>query len=139
MKKTKTLLSLSFILLLFISSNSSATPLSFSGKEVTLDFKTNIEEVLKNKKELSFLLIADFTNEELKSWEKQVKSDENVKQIKLSKASNNNGWDVVLILKNEINRSNAKMLFSFSLKADYIIIGNEKMLFNVFVSKHVPN
>ena len=139
MKKTKTLLSLSFILLLFISSNSSATPLSFSGKEVTLDFKTNIEEVLKNKKELSFLLIADFTNEELKSWEKQVKSDENVKQIKLSKASNNNGWDVVLILKNEINRSNAKMLFSFSLKADYIIIGNEKMLFNVFVSKHIPN
>ncbi len=139
MKKTKTLLSLSFILLLFISSNSSATPLSFSGKEVTLDFKTNIEEVLKNKKELSFLLIADFTNEELKAWEKQVKSDENVKQIKLSKASNNKGWDVVLILKNEINRSNAKMLFSFSLKTDYIIIGNEKMLFNVFVSKHVPN
>lgn len=139
MKKTKTLLSLSLILLLFISSNSSATPLSFSGKEVTLDFKTNIEEVLKNKKELSFLLIADFTNEELKAWEKQVKSDENVKQIKLSKASNNKGWDIVLILKNEINRSNAKMLFSFSLKTDYIIIGNEKMLFNVFVSKHVPN
>ncbi len=139
MKKTKTLLSLSFILLLLISSNSSATPLSFSGKEVILDFKTNIEEVLKNKKELSFLLIADFTNEELKAWEKQVKSDENVKQIKLSKASNNNGWNVVLILKNKINRSNAKMLFSFSLKADYIIIGNEKILFNVFVSKHVPN
>jgi hypothetical protein len=139
MKKTKTLLSLSLILLLFISSNSSATPFSFSGKEVTLDFKTNIEEVLKNKKELSFLLIADFTNEELKAWEKQVKSDKNVKQIKLSKTSNNKEWNVILILKNEINRSNAKMLFSFSLKADYIIVGNEKILFNVFVSKHIPN
>ncbi|MCW8898277.1 MAG: hypothetical protein OQJ96_06455 [Flavobacteriales bacterium] len=139
MKKTKTLLSLSLILLLFISNNSSANPLSFSEKEVTIDFESNLEEVLKNRKELSFLLIADFTNEELKAWEKQVKSDENVKQIKLSKASNNKGWDVILILKNEINRSNAKMLFSFSLKADYIIVGNEKILFNVFVSKHIPN
>lgn len=139
MKKTVLLLILSVLL----STNSevfSSIPLfSFSGKEVTIDFKTSLEEVLKNRKELSFILIANFTDEELKDWEKQVKSDENVKQIKLKKFSDNKGWEVVLSLKDELNRSNAKMLFSLSLKADYIIIENEKMLFNVFVSKHIPN
>lgn len=139
MKKTILLLILSVLL----STNSkvfSSPPLySFSGKEVTIDFKTSLEEVLKNRKELSFLLIANFTDEELKAWEKQMKSDENVKDIKISKSADNEGWDIVLVLQNEINRSNAKVLFSFSVKADYIIIGNEKMLFNVFVSKHIPN
>lgn len=131
------------ILSVLLSTNSkvfSSIPLfSFSEKEVTIDFKTSLEEVLKIKKELSFLLIADFTDKELKAWKKQVKSDENVKDIKINKLTKNEGWDVVLVLQNEINRSNAKMLFSFSIKADYIIIGNEKILFNVFVSKHIPN
>ena len=139
MQKTILLLILSVLL----STNSkvfSSTPFfSFSGKEVTIDFKTSLEEVLKNRKELSFLLTANFTDEELRAWEKQVKSDENVKDIKISKLADNEGWDVVLVLQNEINRGNAKVLFSFSVKADYIIIGNEKMLFNVFVSKHIPN
>ncbi|MDT8411904.1 MAG: hypothetical protein RQ875_05550 [Vicingaceae bacterium] len=135
----KTLLLTLFVILFSNSYFSSTHFYSFSGKEITIDFKSNLEEVLKNKKELSFILIANFTDEELKAWEKQVKSDENVKDIKISKSSGNEGWDVVLVLQNEINRSNAKMLFSFSLKTDYIIIGNEKMLFNVFVSKYIPN
>ncbi len=136
----KNILLLILSVLLLNSNIFSSTPFySFLGKEVTLDFKTDLEEVLKNRKELSFILIANFTDKELKSWEKQVKSDKNVKDIKINKSTKNEGWDIILVLQNEINRNNAKMLFSFSIKADYIIIGNEKMLFNVFVSKHIPN
>ncbi|MBQ19171.1 MAG: hypothetical protein CMD31_00295 [Flavobacteriales bacterium] len=140
MKKTVVLL---LLLVLLLNSNifsSTPTPLySFSGKEITIDFKTTLEKALKNKKELSFLLIANFTDEELKKWRKQLKSDKNVNHVKLSKSSENDGWDVFLTLQNEINKDNAKILFSFSIKADYIIIENEKMLFNVFVSQHIPN
>lgn len=139
MQKTILLLILSVLLLTNSKVFSSIPLFSFSEKEVTIDFKTSLEDVLKIKKELSFLLIADFTDKELKAWKKQVKSDENVKDIKISKSAKNEGWNVVLVLQNEINRSNAKILFSFSIKADYIIIGNEKILFNVFVSKHIPN
>lgn len=139
MQKTILLLILSVLLLTNSKVFSSIPLFSFSEKEVTIDFKTSLEDVLKIKKELSFLLIADFTDKELKAWKKQVKSDENVKDIKISKSAKNEGWDVVLVLQNEINRNNAKILFSFSIKADYIIIGNEKILFNVFVSKHIPN
>lgn len=139
MQKTILLLILSVLLSTNSKVFSSIPFFSFSEKDITIDFNASLEEVLKNKKELSFLLIADFTDKELKAWEKQVKSDENVKHIKLKKSSDNKGWEVILSLKDELNRSNAKMLFSLSLKADYIIIGNEKMLFNVFVSKHIPN
>ncbi|MDF1675185.1 MAG: hypothetical protein P1U44_05650 [Vicingaceae bacterium] len=140
MKKTVVLL---LLLVLLLNSNifsSTPTPFySFSGKEITIDFKTTLEKALENKKELSFLLIANFTDEELKKWRKQLKSDKNVNHVKLSKSSENDGWDVFLTLQNEINKNNAKILFSFSIKADYIIIENEKMLFNVFVSQHIPN
>lgn len=139
MQKTILLLILSVLLSTNSKVFSSIPFFSFSEKEITIDFNASLNEVLKNKKELSFLLIADFTDKELKAWKKQVKSDKNVEDIKISKSAKNEGWDVVLILQNEINRGNAKMLFSFSIKADYIIIGNEKMLFNVFVSKHIPN
>ena len=127
---------------LFITNNnvfSSAPINSLLEKEIILDFKTSMEEALKNKKELSFLLIANFTNEELQAWERQATSDKNVKSIKIKKYNEYEGWDVVLSLKNEINRNNAKILFSFSVKADYMIVGNEKMLTNIFVSKHIPN
>jgi len=64
------------ILSVLLSTNSkvfSSIPLfSFSEKEVTIDFKTNLDEVLKIKKELSFLPIAYFTYKGLIAFGKNL-------------------------------------------------------------------
>lgn len=110
-------------------------------KEITIEFKDKKENLFKenNGKVLVFKLKANFTDLELKAWIKSVKSDQYVKSVVVGEGSVEKGWDVKIILKEPINRSIAKILFSFSLKTDYVVVEEEKLLFNVFISQHVPN
>ncbi|PKP39848.1 MAG: hypothetical protein CVT98_00250 [Bacteroidetes bacterium HGW-Bacteroidetes-15] len=110
-------------------------------KEITIEFKTTKENLFKedNGKVLAFKLRANFTDAELKEWIKSIKSDSSVKSVSVENGNIENGWDVKVVLKEPINRSVAKTLFSFSLKTDYVVVGEERFLFNVFISQYVPN
>lgn len=110
-------------------------------KEITIEFKTAKENLFKedNGKVLKFKLTAKFNDIELKAWIESVKSDQYVKSVVVGEGSVEKGWDVKVILKEPINRSVAKTLFSFSLKTDYVVVGEEIFLFNVFISQYVPN
>jgi len=121
---------------------SRATPFSsWDKKEITIEFKTTKENLFKedNGKVLKFKLTAKFNDIELKAWIASVKSDQYVKSVVVGEGSDEKGWDVKVVLKEPINRSVAKTLFSFSLKTDYVVVGEEKFLFNVFISQYVPN
>jgi len=114
---------------------------SWDKKETTIEFKTSKENLFKeeNRKVLKFKLTAKFNDTELKVWIASVKSDQYVKSVVVGEGSDEKGWDVKVVLKEPINRSVAKTLFSFSLKTDYVVVGEEKFLFNVFISQYVPN
>lgn len=119
----------------------SKTLTSFEKDEITIVFSSSLENLFKedNGKTLTFKLLAHFSKEDLNAWVKSVKSDQAVKSISVGDGNIETGWDVKVILKQPINRSIAKTLFSFSLKTDYIMVGEENFLFNVFISQHVPN
>ncbi|MBW6483555.1 MAG: hypothetical protein K0B10_10915 [Vicingaceae bacterium] len=144
-KKIKaTLLLLAFCCSInFVSyaTNTVSNTVSNEKKEITIEFKTTKENLFKedNGKVLKFKLTANFNDTELKAWIKAVKSDKYVKSVDVGEGSVENGWDVKVILKEPINRSVAKTLFSFSLKTDYVVVGEETFLFNVFISQYVPN
>lgn len=136
---TKKILVLAF-LLLYNNANVKANPIkSFSGKELTIEFTTTKDKLFTDKTELSFNLIADLTKQELEKWKKLVLNDDNVQTIKITKSKSTKKRNVKLILKTPINRSNGKILFSTAIKADYVIVENEKILYNVFVSTYIPN
>jgi len=138
MKHTALLL----IVIALIHHFSRATPFSsWDKKEITIEFKTRKENLFKedNGKVLKFKLTAKFNDIELKAWIASVKSDQYVKSVVVGEGSDEKGWDVKVVLKEPINRSVAKTLFSFSLKTDYVVVGEEKFLFNVFISQYVPN
>lgn len=135
-------LTTNLLILLFISlgltSYTTYKP-SFLGKEITIEFSPTKENLFLNTNELAFKLLANLTKQELNDWEKSVISDPNVAQLHVKKNKSTSSWSVKITLKNTLNATNAKMLFSYALKTDFVIFNGEKMLFNVFISKYIPN
>lgn len=107
-----------------------------SENDVTIVLHTTKEDLSKDNQTLIFEFHANFSEEEFKKWEKNLSNDKYVKKVV---SNTKDTFKLITIsLNTPLTRSVAKELFSFSIKATYVVFEEEKMLFNVFVSKHIP-